>query len=381
MSEIEETSKVINDDIGSWYFGYTLLKSTKLDITNYRIFKLTSWIKKRNQINEIIKKGKSIIIAKNEIDIALILGLETDVTNEEKSEDIDNSFSYIQINNTPEYLYGTTHRPGLKNDKELADDLIIGDKSESYFNNIKDKKGKDIDFSSILKHKTEPDKLFKIMKSNLNNFSMFELDDVLSEWIDFFKRKVLVSYGQDFTFRKKENSNLTQKIKEHEKTKDMIKRIKDILEKELTKKDVKGDIYQLLLEIKKNKNNAFYKELHWGTNLENDRTPNYSTNTDSLMGLRILINDVWGYDIEIEKYKIEDSEISGTLIIKFFDNFGLDDDDISKFGNKLNGDGFKAWYFIQHYNGFTKVEGFGKTCYQPFITQATVKEEFCFKYE
>ena len=181
MSEIEETSKVINDDIGSWYFGYTLLKSTKLDITNYRIFKLTSWIKKRNQINEIIKKGKSIIIPKNEIDIALILGLETDVTNEEKSEDIDNSFSYIQINNTPEYLYGTTHRPGLKNDKELADDMIIGDKSESYFNNIKDKKGKDIDFSSILKHKTEPDKLFKIMKSNLNNFSMFELDDVLSE--------------------------------------------------------------------------------------------------------------------------------------------------------------------------------------------------------
>ena len=135
------------------------------------------------------------------------------------------------------------------------------------------------------------------------------------------------------------------------------------------------------MEIKKNKNKAFYKELHWGINLENDRTPNYSTNTDSLVGLRILINDVWGYDIEIEKYKIEDSEISGTLIIKFFDNFGLDDDDISKFGNKLNGDGFKAWYFIQHYNGFTKVEKFGKTCYQPFITQATVKDEFSFKYE
>ena len=60
MSEIEETSKVINDDIGSWYFGYTLLKSTKLDITNYRIFKLTSWIKKRNQINEIKEKFKSM---------------------------------------------------------------------------------------------------------------------------------------------------------------------------------------------------------------------------------------------------------------------------------------------------------------------------------
>lgn len=61
--------------------------------------------------------------------------------------------------------------------------------------------------------------------------------------------------------------------------------------------------------------------------------------------------------------------------------FGLDDDDISKFESKLNGDGFKALYFIQHYNGFTKVERFGKICYQPFITQATVKEEFCFKYE
>lgn len=62
-------------------------------------------------------------------------------------------------------------------------------------------------------------------------------------------------------------------------------------------------------------------------------------------------------------------------------NFGLDDDGISKFGSKLNGDGFKAWYFIKHYNSFTKVVRFGKIYYQPFITQATVKEEFCFKYE
>lgn len=381
MSEIEETSKVINDDIGCWYFGYTLLKSTKLEITNYRIYKLTNWITNRNKINDVIKKGSSLIIPKSEIDIALVLGIETDVTNEEKSEVIDNNFSYIQINNTPEYLYGTTHRPGLKKDKELADDMIVGDKPESYFNSIKDKNGKDIDFSSILKHKTEPDKLFKIMKSNLNNFSMFELENVLTEWIDFFKRKVIVSYGQEFNFIKKENSILTQKIKEHEKTQDIIKRIKNIFEKELKRKEIKGDIYQLILEIKKNKNNAFYKELHWGTNLENDRTPNYSTNTDSLMGLRILINDVWGYDIEIENYKIEDSEISGRLIITFFDNFGLDDDDISKFGNKLNGDGFKAWYFIQHYNNFTTIERFGKKCYRPFITQATIKEEFRFKYE
>ena len=35
-------------------------------------------------------------------------------------------------------------------------------------------------------------------------------------------------------------------------------------------------------------------------NDEEVETPNYSTNTDSLVGLRILINDVWVYDIPVE---------------------------------------------------------------------------------
>lgn len=382
MSEVEETSKVIDDDIGCWYFGYTLLKLTEIEITTYRIFKLTSWIKERNKINEhIIKRGKTVIVPKQNVDIALIVGKETSVTNDELLEDMDYSFSYMQINNTPEYLYGTTHRPGKKNDKDLADDMIVGDKSESYFKAMIDKKGKLIDFSTILRNKDEPDKIFNIMKSNLNNFSMFNLENVLNEWIEFFKKRVLVPTGQISTFRIKESLILNQKVKEHEKTRDVIKRIKDTLENELTKSTIKGDIYQLLIELNKNKQNSFYQALHWGTNFENDRTPNFSTNSDSIMGLRILINDVWGYDIEIEKYKIDESKISGKLKIKFFDNFGLDDDDISKFGNKLNGDGFKAWYFLQHYNGYSQIQSLGKICYEPFITQITVYEDFSFTYE
>ena len=46
------------------------------------------------------------------------------------------------------------------------------------------------------------------------------------------------------------------------------------------------------------------------------------------MGLRVLINDIWGYDIEIEKYQITGNTISGKLKIIFFDHFGLDDNDI-----------------------------------------------------
>ena len=121
--------------------------------------------------------------------------------------------------------------------------------------------------------------------------------------------------------------------------------------------------------------------MHWCLDLQNDWTPNFSTKQDSLMGLRVLINDIWGYDIEIEKYQITGNTISGKLKIIFFDHFGLDDNDIKKFGNSLNGDGFKAWYFLQHYKGYTQIDSDGREYYAPFITQITVYEEFEFLYE
>lgn len=382
MAKIEETSKEINEDIGCWYFGYTILKTTEIEITTNNIFKVASWIEEKNKLNKhIIRKGQTIIIPRSEIDVALIIGIETSVTNREISKNINNNFSYLLLNESTR-LYGTTHRPGMKDEKNLADDMIVGDKSESNFTQIVDKNGKKIDFSKILKYKNEPNKIIDIMKNKLNNFSMFDLEKVLNDWIDFFSQKFFLPNGEMSSFRIKEDSILTKKVKEHESTRDVINRIIDSLKNELTKDDIKGDIHQLLIEFEKNKNNnTFYKAMHWGPALQNDWTPNFSTKQDSLMGLRVLINDIWGYDIEIEKYQITGNTISGKLKIIFFDHFGLDDNDIKKFGNSLNGDGFKAWYFLQHYKGYTQIDSDGREYYAPFITQITVYEEFEFLYE
>ena len=125
MAKIEETSKEINEVIGCWYFGYTILKTTEIEITTNNIFKVASWIEEKNKLNKhIIRKGQTIIIPRSEIDVALIIGIETSVTNREISKNINNNFSYLLLNESTR-LYGTTHRSGMKDEKNLADDIVL----------------------------------------------------------------------------------------------------------------------------------------------------------------------------------------------------------------------------------------------------------------
>lgn len=387
MIDVKTKKKILGQRIGTWYYSYQQLQKTQFEITLYQVYCLMKWIENNNTINDhVIDDKQEILIPEDEVALALIIGKTYNVTNDSVKENCENSFS-INLLKKNKDLYKTTHRPGLKNNEDIADDMIWADKSLDYFNSLTDKNGKIIDFKNIIDKKDNPKKLFDIMKSKFRLNTMAGLSDVLNEWINHFSERVVI-INNKVDFRKFENKKLTEKIKNHTDTKRVVDKVKGILKNELNSENIYYDIQQLLIKLAENENNNFYKELHWGANNEHDNTPLF--NKDNLNGLRILVNDVWGYDVSIEKYSISNNKICGTLKFIFFDNFGLDDEDIEKFGNQFPiAEGFKAWYFLQHYNNYlSKVlpyisssHKYEEHVYQPFITQATVYEDFEYEIE
>ncbi|MDR2732024.1 MAG: DUF3289 family protein [Fibromonadaceae bacterium] len=122
--------------------------------------------------------------------------------------------------------------------------------------------------------------------------------------------------------------------------------------------------------------------------------PQYSGKIDMFCGLKIAINDTWGHRAEIVGYEYDtvSRKFKARLKIRIFDHFGLDYDDIKKFGTaelarnnlpdivriaeyvmiivpqlrlerlaleaairylmpKVAG-GFRAWFILQHYRGY-----------------------------
>lgn len=109
-------------------------------------------------------------------------------------------------------------------------------------------------------------------------------------------------------------------------------------------------------------------------------------NYDVLKGLMIAINDTWGFRVTATEYDF-DSDAKSYQVrmqVKIFDGFGLDVEDINKFGHLDNhknkallgaplhlptaiaarelmivaGKGFRAWFILQHFKG-----------YRPFVTE------------
>lgn len=64
-------------------------------------------------------------------------------------------------------------------------------------------------------------------------------------------------------------------------------------------------------------------------------------------------------DVDIKSFKIlPDGSYSGTLRFTFKDNFGLNEEDVGKFG-KIPG--FASWFILQHYYKYSRE-------YKPFKT-------------
>lgn len=107
-------------------------------------------------------------------------------------------------------------------------------------------------------------------------------------------------------------------------------------------------------------------------------------NYDILKGLMIAVNDTWGFRVTATDYNLSSDSYQVKIQVKIFDGFGLDIEDVDKFGYldqhknkaliavlfrpqiglpaselmKIAGEGFRAWFILQHFKG-----------YRPFITE------------
>jgi hypothetical protein len=158
---------------------------------------------------------------------------------------------------------------------------------------------------------------------------------------------------------------ITEAVFTHSKTKDFIKEIEEYTINIIKKYD--GNI---------NKINTIKRDM---------ARPQYSRMIDMFCGLKIAINDTWGHRVKIIDYKYDSNskKFNVKLKIKIIDHFGLDYDDIKKFGTTelvlkmlpnfmqiilkvysnditktINSmarevaEGFRAWFILQHYHGY-----------------------------
>ncbi len=93
---------------------------------------------------------------------------------------------------------------------------------------------------------------------------------------------------------------------------------------------------------------------------------------DIINGLVIAIHQVWAAKIELKNVVINNTTKAGkgTLVFTMYDHFGLDAPDIEKFGGyPYLGDGFKAWYILQHYRNA-----------KPFVTEIKISYPIQIKF-
>ena len=68
-------------------------------------------------------------------------------------------------------------------------------------------------------------------------------------------------------------------------------------------------------------------------------------------GPMICFHDTQGFNVDAKEIKIKNGVFSCKLVFDFYDHFGLDSEDIKKFGySPLVDRGFQAWYILQHLN-------------------------------
>jgi hypothetical protein len=81
-------------------------------------------------------------------------------------------------------------------------------------------------------------------------------------------------------------------------------------------------------------------------------------------GLGITVHQVWAMKAVLKNVELNSGAWQGTLVYSLYDHFGLDWPDIPKFENyPFAGDGFVAWFILQHYRKA-----------KPFITEITISE-------
>ncbi|KGN73530.1 hypothetical protein HQ47_07300, partial [Porphyromonas macacae] len=141
------------------------------------------------------------------------------------------------------------------------------------------------------------------------------------------------------------NAYMDQKLKEHPSFHTFV-----------YQKD-KGVLDNLKKQLKKVLGNIKRVKLLQEGEIRSDRTK-FNTLKDKLNGMTLAVDDTSAYEVYVDDYKLTaPNTFSCNLRIIVYDNYGLDAEDIAKYGTIA---GFRAWYVLQHVRG-----------YKPFLTKMT----------
>ena len=155
------------------------------------------------------------------------------------------------------------------------------------------------------------------------------------------------------------DSILTDRVKNHSNTKKFVESIIDSVDYFLKKNN--GNVDMLLRDT------AFEE------NIKKVNRPQFSN--DYFNGLKIAINDTWGFYVEIKNYTCDGINYSGTIKFTIYDHFGIDVSDVSStesgwYSTFLGYTSeFGSWLVLQRYNGCN-----GK--HKPFVTYIEFEESF-----
>lgn len=203
-----------------------------------------------------------------------------------------------------------------------------------------------------------------------NNFftkSNKELFEIFDDKIEWFSRGDLERVAKDVISKVRQNkggayknSVLTNKIKNHQNSKNFVKKVKEAITFELKK--AKGNISEVAKVITIGDDKGNWVLFSWLK--KNDvKSLNFP---EKFSGLGILINDMWAYEVNVLEYDTKLLNKRGYGVVKlkllfgYYDHFGLDYPDLIKYPEY---DIFYAWYTLQHFRG-----------YKPLITTIEFEE-------
>lgn len=196
------------------------------------------------------------------------------------------------------------------------------------------------------------DALIKYMKQLPELFASGNSDmkSVVSSMVDNF----ISGTGNDFS-----HSTLTSAVHYHTSTTTFVTNTKQVINSALNSNN--GNIYSLISDDS------------FSDNMDNVSEPAYNTTSDYTNGLKIALNGIWGYDIDITKYEFDGENYSGTIKYTIFDHFGLDDGEITDSSITSNFLGYTAqfgsWFVLQRYTNCNSQ-------YKPFVTYIVFEESF-----
>jgi len=255
-------------------------------------------------------------------------------------------------------LFKTSRRPGLGEDGKTARDMKVSDLSKSELASININL---IDLanqydspssSSTVLPQQGPEVLIGYMKQLPGLFAMgnSNMRAVVTNMVDRF----LSGTGVDFS-----DPTLTTAVHNHQSTITFVNSTKQVLCSALNSCD--GDIYSLV------SNPSFIGSM------DNVSEPAYNDSSDYTNGLKIALNGIWGYDIDVIEFEFDGVNYSGTIRYTLFDHFGLDEGDITNSSITSGFLGYTAqfgsWFVLQRYENC-------ESQYKPFVTYITFEETF-----